>query len=136
MEQGVRARVRVVEASREYFGPAVSIAARQGMVQRSDENRGDETITTLTFIVGKYQLGVENNPRVTIGSGITVSARKTLKLRLFRTRDSERPVSLRITATGDASRGHKERVDQRGPTLQMGGVLVRTNAGWAWNPIG
>src|SRR5262245_35229442 len=34
----------VVEASREYFGPAISIAARQGAVQRSDEARADETV--------------------------------------------------------------------------------------------
>lgn len=126
----------VVEASREYFGSAISISARQGAVTRTDEPHPDETLTTLTFTMGKYQAAVENNPRVTIGTGITVSARRTLKVRLFRTRDADHPVQLRITSTGDASRGRHEVVEQRGDTLQIGGTLVRSAAGWAWTPIG
>ena len=126
----------VVEASREYFGPTISITARQGAVARTDENRPDETLTTLTFTMGRLQTAVENNPRVTIGTGITVSARRTLKVRLFRTRDADRPVQIRISATGDASRGRKDVVDQRGATLEMGGVLQRSGSAFVWTPIG
>ena len=125
-----------VEASREYFAQNLSISARQGAVHRVDDPKPDETVTTLTFLMGRLQSAVENNPRVTIGSGITVSARKVLRVRLFRTTDASTPVRLRITATGDASRGKKDVVEQRAPQLQMGGVLRRGSSGWAWHPIG
>ena len=71
-----------------------------------------------------------------IGTGITVSARKVLNVRLFRTTDAATPVQLRITATGEASRGKRSVVEQRGPALQLGGTLRRGAAGWAWLPIG
>jgi hypothetical protein len=125
-----------IEASREYFGPKISINARTGAVQRTDVPGPDETVTTLTFMMGKYQAAVENNPRVMIDTGITVSARRVLKLRLVRTTDPATPVRLRITATGDASRGHKTEVQERAPSLQMGGSLRWTGAAWVWQPIG
>lgn len=126
----------VIEASREYFAQAVSITARTGAVHRADESKPDETVTTLTYAMGKYQQGVENNPRVLVGTGITVSARKTLIVRLIRTTDASVPVRLRITATGEAARGHKDQVDERAPTLQMGGQLRWAGSAWAWVPIG
>jgi hypothetical protein len=125
-----------VEASREYFGQIVSISARQGAVHREDTTFPDETVTTLMFVMGRLQSAVENNPRVMIGTGITVSARKVLKVRLFRTTDPSTPVRLRITANGDASRGKKDVVEQRGATLQMGGMLKKGPSGWGWQPIG
>jgi hypothetical protein len=126
----------LVEASREYFAQIASISARPGAVLRTDEVKPDEHFTTLTFVMGHNQSAVENNPRVMIGSGITVSARKVLKVRLFRTTDASTPVRLRITATGEASRGKKDVVEQRSPSLQMGGVLRRGPQGWAWQPLG
>jgi hypothetical protein len=126
----------VIEASREYFAQAVSITARTGAVHRNDETRPDETVTTLTYMMGKYQSGVENNPRVLIGTGITVSARKTLVVRLVRTTDPSVPVRLRITANGDASRGRKDKVEERAPTLQMGGALRWNGSAYVWTPIG
>ena len=44
-------------------------------------------------------------------TGLTVSARRVLRLRLFRTTDADTPVSLRVTATGNASRGRKDKIE-------------------------
>jgi hypothetical protein len=126
----------MIEASREYFGPVISISSRTGAVHRTDEVRPDESLTTLTFTMGKLQTAVENNPRVMIGTGITVSARRVLRVRLLRTTDPAFPVRLRVTATGEASRGHKDKVDERAATLQMGGSLRWTGSAWVWQPIG
>lgn len=126
----------LVEASREYFGQILSITARVGSVERSDDVRPDVTTTTLRFLMAPSQTAVENNPRVMIGTGLTISARKVLRLRLFKTTDSETPVSLRVTASGSASRGRKDKVGQRAPTLQVGGQLRRAPGGWGWSPIG
>jgi hypothetical protein len=126
----------LVEASREYFGQSLTINARVGAVERTDDVQPDVTIITLRFMMPPSQAAVENNPRVLIGTGLTVSARRVLRLRLFRTVDADTPVSLRVTATGDASRGRKERVEGRAPTLRIGGSLRRATGGWAWFPIG
>lgn len=126
----------MVEASREYFGQSLTVNARVGAVERSDEVHPDVTIITLRFLMAPSQNAVENNPRVLIGTGLTVSARRVLRVRLFKTQDANTPVSLRVTATGDASRGRKERVEGRAPTLQVGGSLRRATSGWAWFPIG
>jgi hypothetical protein len=125
-----------IEASREYFGPLLSISTRTGAVRRTDEVKPDETLTTLTFTMGKLQTAVENNPRVMIGTGITVSARNVLKVRLLRTTDAAAPVRLRIVATGNASRGHKDQVAERAPTLQMGGQMRWNGSAWVWQPVG
>ena len=124
-----------IEASREYFGSILSISSRTGAVHRSDEVRPDETLTTLTFMMGKLQTAVENNPRVMIGTGITVSARNVLKVRMVRTTDPSVPVRLRIVATGNASRGHKDNVAERAPVLQMGGQMRWTGSAWSWQPV-
>lgn len=126
----------LVEASREYFGQILSVTARAGAVSRVDDVQPDVTTITLTFLMGRMQQAVENNPRVMIGTGITVSARRTLRVRLFKTQDPSVPVALRITATGDASKGRKEQVLARAPVLQIGGTVRRSPAGWRWTPIG
>ena len=74
-------------------------------VERSDDVQNDVTTTTQRFVMAPSQAAVENTPRVMIGPGLTVSARRVLRLRLFKTTDTDTPVSLRVTATGDASRG-------------------------------
>jgi|GEM_PF-4507419 len=126
----------LVEASREYFGQILSITARVGSVERSDDVRPDVTTITLRFLMAPSQTAVENNPRVMIGTGLTISARKVLRLRLFKTNDTDMPVSLRVTASGSASRGRKDKVAQRAPTLQVGGHLRRATGGWSWSAIG
>ncbi len=126
----------LVEASREYFGQILSIASRVGSVERTDDVQPDVTTTTLRFVMARNQTAVENNPRLMIGTGLTVSARQVLRLRLFKTNDSDTPVSLRVTASGSASRGRKDKVEQRAPTLQVGGNLRRAQGGWKWSPIG
>lgn len=126
----------LVEASREYFGPVLSIVQRIGSVQRSDEVHPDVTVTTLTFMMGPLQAAVENNPRVMIGTGLTITARRVLRLRLFRTTDGSAPVQLRVTATGEAARGRGARVEQRSTTLQVGGSMRRSPQGWGWYPFG
>ncbi len=126
----------LVEASREYFGQILSITSRVGSVERTEDVQPDVTTTTLRFLMGANQAAVENNPRVMIGTGLTISARRVLRLRLFKTMDSDTPVSLRVTASGSASRGRKDKVEQRAPTLQVGGQLRRAQAGWRWSPIG
>jgi hypothetical protein len=125
----------LVEASREYFGPQLSVVQRTGSVQRHDEVLPDVTITTLTFLMGPLQAAVENNPRVMIGTGLTITARRVLRLRLFKTTDGSTPVQLRITAGGDASRGRRDQVEQRGAMLQVGGSMRRGPRGWAWVPL-
>ena len=57
---------------------------------------------------------------------------KTFKFNSTQYRDAK----LSETTQGDASRGRKDKVEQRGPTLQIGGTLRRAAGGWAWHPIG
>ncbi|MFM8980444.1 MAG: hypothetical protein ACKOSS_08280 [Planctomycetia bacterium] len=125
----------LVEASREYFGPIISVATRVGAVERTDEVLPDVTTVTLRFMMGRSSLAVENNPRVQVGTGLTVSARSVLRLRLRKAQDVQAPVSLRILAQGDASHGRGERVERRGPSLQLGGALRRTASGWSWSEL-
>lgn len=126
----------LVEASREYFAPLLSVNARLGAVSRTDDVRPDETIITLTFLMGRYQQAVENTPRVMIGTGLTITARRSLRVRLFKTNDADTPLALRVVATGQASRGRKDKVEARAPTLQLGGSLRRQGGQWLWRPLG
>ncbi len=126
----------LVEASREYFGAQLSVNVRTGTVSRTDDVRLDETVITLTYLLGRMQRAAENNPRVMLGTGLTVTARRTLRVRLFKTVDPSVPVALRIVATGDASRGRREQVAARAPVLQVGGTLRRGTGGWGWFPFG
>ncbi len=64
-----------------------------------------------------------------------MTARDTLTVRMTKTQDPNVPVRIRITATGNASRGHKDDVKLRGPQLAMGGNLVRQGERWVWMPI-
>lgn len=125
----------LVEASREYFGPIIAIAARVGSVERTDEVLPDVTTVTLRFMMGRSSLAVENNPRLQVGTGITVSARSVLRLRLRKAQDVQAPVALRILAQGEASHGRGEQVERRGPSLQLGGALRRSAGGWAWSEL-
>lgn len=122
----------LVEASREYFGPIIAIASRVGSVERTDEVLPEVTTVTLRFMMNRSSLAVENNPRLQVGTGVTVSARRVLRLRLLKAQDVQAPVSLRIVAQGEASHGRGSTVERRAPSLRLGGVLRRASAGWAW----
>ena len=126
-----------VVASREYFGQNLTIARATGLVERRDSSVDGETTVTLTYVGDPGMASVGTNPRVMIGLGLTISARRTLVVRLARTRDANRPLYLRVVARGKASRGRKEKVEQRAPDLQLGGEIRRDTAGrWAWTPFG
>ncbi len=123
-----------VVASREYFAGILSVN-RGPFVRRSDSKIGDDMLVTLTFLGTRSQASAANNPRVQLGTGVTVTAYKTLRVRLTKTVDPAVPVRIHITARGNASRGHRENIIQRGPLLTMGGNLRRTGNRWVWNPL-
>jgi hypothetical protein len=126
-----------VFASREYFGQNLTIARASGLVERRDSSVDGETTVTLTYVGDPGMASVGTNPRLLIGLGLTVTARRTLVLHLMRTRDANRPVELRVNASGNASRGRKEEVLERAPQLQLGGEIRRDAAGgWTWTPLG
>jgi hypothetical protein len=70
-----------------------------------------------------------------IGTGLTVSARRTLRVRLVKTTDPDHPVRLRVTARGEAARGSRDKVLERAPQLVLGGDLRRRGGAYAWNPV-
>lgn len=123
----------LVEGTREYFAPILAIASRVGAVERTDEVTPEVTTVTLRFMMSRSSLAVENNPRVQVGAGLTVSARRVLRLRLVQAHDLRVPVWLRVVAQGDASQGRRDRVERRGATLSLAGALRRTAAGWSWS---
>lgn len=124
-----------VYASKEYFATALTINARVGVVQRRDREEGRDTVITLTYVGHPDAASAMANPRVLLGTGLTVTARKRLTVRMVKTTDSRRPVYLRVVARGNASRGRKEKVTRRGETLQLGGSLQLQNRRWAWFPL-
>lgn len=124
-----------IVASTEYFANVMSLN-RGHFVNRTTRIDGNDTVETLKFLGAKNQRSAMTSPRAQIGTGLTVTARDTLTVRLSQTRDSSVPVRIKITAHGNASRGHKEEVQNRGPMLTMGGNLVRQNERWVWMPIG
>jgi len=123
-------------ASKEYFSGMLTMNAKIGLVHRQDTRAGDDDLTVLTFIGDKSQASAMVNPRALVGTAITVTARKTLRVRMAKTTDASRPVQLRIVARGNASRGVKEEISGRGPQLELGGLLVNENGRWVWKEIG
>ena len=125
-----------VIASREYFGQNLTIARATGLVERRDSSVGGENTVTLTYVGDPGMASVGTNPRVMIGLGLTVSARRTLVVKLSKTRDANRPVYLRVVARGRATRGRKDEVLQRAPELVLGGEIRANGNVWAWTPFG
>ena len=123
------------DPSTEYFSNVMSLN-RGNMVSRTTRIVGSDTVETLRFLGAPNQRSAMTSPRAQIGTGLTVTARETLTVRLSKTRDPSVPVRIQITANGDASRGHKEEIHRRGAILTMGGNLVRQGSGWVWMPIG
>lgn len=126
-----------IVASREMFGQHLTFTRAMGFVERVDDTSATETRVTLTYLGAEGSETVETNPRVLIGTGLTVSARRKLVVRLVKTQDPARPVYLSITAKGLASRGRHDEVEQRAPMLTMGGELRRGPDGrYVWKPFG
>jgi hypothetical protein len=122
-----------IVASREFFGQHLTVNAAVGMVRREDVTSADESRVILTFVGSRLHASIDRNPRVLIGTGLTVTARQRLVVRLVRTVDANAPVTLDIVARGDASRGRPEEVVERGPELRMGGRITRRGRAWQWN---
>ena len=121
-----------VVASREFFGQHLTVNAAVGMVRREDTTTLDETRVELTFAGGRAYSAIDRNPRVLIGTGLTITARNRLVVRLVRTTNANVPVSLDVVARGDASKGRCEEVVARAPQLRLGGRIVRQGRGWTW----
>ncbi len=124
-----------VYASREYFATALTINTRVGLIQRHDRDELGDKIITLTYVGHPEAASAMANPRILIGTGLTVTARKRLVVRMVKTKDSRRPVYLRVLARGTASRGKGEKVLQRGDNLQLGGALMFRQGRWTWFPM-
>lgn len=123
-----------VFASQEYFAQVLSVNNAVGRVKRSDNVRNEETTVTLTYLGAAGTVNVTTSPRIMIGTGLTINARRKLVLHMVKTRDANVPVSLSVAARGDAVRGRKEEVFQRGEMLGLGGELRRGASGYTWVP--
>jgi hypothetical protein len=126
-----------IVASREYFATALSLTAPSGgYVDKHSGVVGDEEVTTLTFRAPRSEASITTSPRALIGTGVTAMARKRLTVRMRRTTNPDMPVVLNVNATGDASRGVKNAVLERGDVLTIGGTLRRKGKGYEWNSVG
>jgi hypothetical protein len=114
-----------IVASKEYFIQNLSIAARIGLVQRRDEEGPDEARSVLTYVGNPAALDVQTAPRVMIGTGVTITARRTLTIRFVRTTNPDLPVRVRIAANGSASLGTGDQVTRREPTIVVGAQIRR-----------
>jgi len=119
-----------VVASREYFWQYVSFVAAKGVSDRHDAEDENGLVVTVTYLGPPALLDESTAPRILIGTGITVSARKRLVVRFVRTRDADVPVRLRIAATGEASMGQGAQVLRRKePQIVVGCLLRRVPGG-------
>jgi hypothetical protein len=118
-----------VVASREYFAPLLSITERIGIVARQDSIENGESVTVLTYAGPGDQIDVQTAPRVMIGTGITVMARRRLVVRLAKTTQVAVPIRIDIRADGKASTGVGSDVVQRAAALTMSAGLRRSAGG-------
>jgi hypothetical protein len=124
-----------VIASREYFVQTLMVASSIGRVRREEvETPGGATIT-LTFVGEPHEVDVTTAPRVMIGTGLNVSARRRIVIRFVKTTDPAVPVRLQVTARGKASTGAGENVEHRAEEIVVGGVLRRTPEGYRFQEI-
>jgi hypothetical protein len=118
-----------VIASREYFAQALMVASSIGRVRRDEAEEGGGATVTLTFVGAPDEVDVTTAPRVMIGTGLNVSARKRIRIHLTKTTDAGMPVRLQVTARGLASTGAADRVDKKAEQIVLGGVLSRAPDG-------
>ena len=112
-----------IVASKEYFIQNLSISARIGYVRRDDKEGENEAVSKLTFLGKPGEVDFSNAPRVLVGTGISVLARRTLTIRFTRTTSADVPVRIRIAANGDARMGMGNQVSRRDPSIVLGAQL-------------
>lgn len=121
-----------IVASKEYFIQNLSITARTGFVRRKDDEGADQARSVLTFLGRPEDVDYSNAPRVLIGTGISVLARRTLTIRFVPTKDPALPVRIRIAANGDARLGTGQQVTRRDASLVLGAQLRRAGQGYVF----
>jgi hypothetical protein len=125
-----------VIASREYFVQALMVASSIGRVRREESEDANGSTVVLTFVGDPAEVDITTAPRVMIGTGLNVSARKRIVVRLTKTTDSAMPIRLQVTARGAASTGVGETVERRAEEIVLGGVLRRNPvSGWRFDEI-
>ena len=70
--------------------------------------------------------------RVQVGPGLTVTARKGLRVRMAKSRDPRYPVQLRIVANGKAAHGKGDDTLRRDDMVELGGTLGYAKDHWLW----
>jgi hypothetical protein len=118
-----------VTASREYFAQNLSVTERIGSVTRTDTEQNGIGTSVLTYIGPAETIDQQTAPRVMIGTGLTVMARRRLTVHLVKTRDANVPVQIRVRAVGRASAGSASQVIQREDALTVGARLYRGPGG-------
>jgi hypothetical protein len=124
-----------VIASREYFVQALMVASSVGRVRREEATDANGATITLSFVGEPHEVDVTTAPRVMIGTGLNVSARRRIVIRFLRTTDPAVPVRLQVTARGMASVGAGETVERRAEEIVVGGVLRRTPEGFRFQEM-
>ncbi len=125
-----------VIASKEFFEQLITVS-RGPLVARTDRKLGrGDLLVTLRFLGQQGQASAETSPRLLIGTGWSVLARKKLVLRFVETQNAAQPVRLQIRARGDAKQGHKQKIIKEAKNIVVGGDLVRRDRGrgWVWRP--
>ena len=123
-----------VIASKEFFEQLITVS-RGPLVARTDRKLGrGDLLVTLKFLGHQGQAGAETSPRLLIGTGWSVLARKKLVLRFVETQNAAQPVRLQVRARGDAKQGHKQKILKEAKNIVVGGDLVRRGRGWVWRP--
>jgi hypothetical protein len=130
----------------------LTLNSKTGIVQTHEAEYQGDTVTTLTYIGPTYATSAMRAPRAFIGKddgrgldagtggnprigGLTLSARKVLRLRMAKTRDPSRPVQLRIVAHGKAVHGRHETAERRADQIEIGGALRHAQGRWWWVPV-
>lgn len=121
-----------VYASKEYFSTMLTLNAKVGMVQRQDRKVGEDHLVVMRFIGNKGSASAMTNPRVQIGPGLTVTARRILRVRMAKTRDQRHPVQFRVMATGTCAHGRGEATLRRDDQIELGGMLGYRTDHWEW----
>jgi hypothetical protein len=118
-----------IVASKEYFIQNLAINATTGFVKREDSEGADEARSVLTFLGSPNQVDFSSAPRINIGTGITITARRRIVIRFTRTTNPDLPVRLRIAANGKARAGVGNSVSRREENLVIGAQLRRGAGG-------
>ncbi len=122
-----------VVVSKEFFSQVLTVNQYSGLVHRTDKKYGDDLVVTLTYRGNPEGASAKTNPRVLIGTGLTVTARKRLRLRLAKTSSRKQPVRLYVQAMGNAVRGRGDDAEARDKALSIHGSLRWNGSRWVWN---